>query len=270
MTTTSASSPPETTVTRSVHMIRAELDVNAFHRWAGTRGLISRNAFDEGFAMHCLLVESFGDIAPKPFRVIIPRDRRRSGVLYGYCQSDADALREAAAAYADPLQGKILPATRIDSKAMPSSWERGRRLGFEVLVRPIVRPARGGTTSGQRDRRVPTGGVQAPEGRYGTHQGKRLHRLAGRQAAWTRRAAEGGEVDVIPEGANRPQPANPRNRGSSCCDARDPHRHRPVRLSMLGGPRHRPAQGLRVWDASPASRNQFEWSMRILTSRVAP
>ena len=167
MTTTSTSARPETRATRSVHMIRAELDVNAFHRWAGSRGLISRNAFDEGFAMHCLLVESFGELAPKPFRVIIPRDRRRNGVLYGYCQSDVDALREAAAAYADPLQGKILPATRIDSKAMPSSWERGRRLGFEVLVRPIVRPAKGDRRAGkeidafQREAcRYPKGGME--------------------------------------------------------------------------------------------------------------
>ena len=148
MTTTSTSARPETRATRSVHMIRAELDVNAFHRWAGSRGLISRNAFDEGFAMHCLLVESFGDIAPKPFRVIIPRDRRRSGVLYGYCQGDADALLEAAATYADPLQDKVLPASRIDSKKMPSSWRLSLRLGFEVLVRPIVRRARGAQNSG--------------------------------------------------------------------------------------------------------------------------
>ena len=148
MTTTSTSARPETAATRSVHMIRADLDVKAFHRWAGSRGLISRNAFDEGFAMHCLLVESFGDIAPKPFRVIISRDGRQSGVLYGYCQHDADALRDAAETYADPLQGKVLVASRIDSKTMPSSWRPSQRLGFEVLVRPVVRRARGAKNAG--------------------------------------------------------------------------------------------------------------------------
>ena len=149
MTATSAYARHEATESLSIHMIRADLDVNAFHRWAGSRGMMSRNAFDVGFAMHCLLVESFGESAPKPFRVIIPRDRRQRGVLYGYCGSDADSLREVAATYACPLQGKILPATRIDSKPMPSSWERGRRLGFEVLVRPIVRQARGTQRAGK-------------------------------------------------------------------------------------------------------------------------
>lgn len=126
-----------------IHMIRAELDVRSFHRWAGSRGLISRGAFDEGFAMHCLLVESFGDLAPKPFRVIIPRDtRRRVGVLYGYSRSTADELRETAAVCADPCQAKILPAARIDGKPMPDVWRPGKRLGFEVLIRPIVRRKR--------------------------------------------------------------------------------------------------------------------------------
>ena len=35
--------------------------------------MISRNVFDEGYAMHCLLNESFGERAPKPFRMITYR-----------------------------------------------------------------------------------------------------------------------------------------------------------------------------------------------------
>ena len=75
----------------TTNMIRADIDVRSFYRWAGSRGMISRTAFDPGFAMHCLLTESFGrDLAPKPFRVIIPRDRsRQSGILYGYAECDA-------------------------------------------------------------------------------------------------------------------------------------------------------------------------------------
>ncbi len=123
-----------------IHMVRAHLDVTAFQRWAGGRGLISRSAFDEGFAMHCLLVESFGELAPQPFRIIVPRDRQRlPGVLYGYAQAPADDLREAAAAFACPLQASVLPAAQIQSKPMPSAWEPGRQLGFEVLTRPIRR-----------------------------------------------------------------------------------------------------------------------------------
>ncbi len=138
---------------RHLHMIRADLDVSAFHRWAASWGLITRSGFDEGFAMHHLLGQSFGDLAPRPFRVILPRDPGRStGVLYGYCHASADDLREAAAACADPLQAQALPASGIDGKPMPGEWARGRRLGFEVLVRPIVRRKRVAPRRGHAER----------------------------------------------------------------------------------------------------------------------
>ena len=89
--------------------------------------------------MHCLLVESFGgDLAPKPFRLILPRGGSR-GCLYGYGRADAEELRDAASTYADPLQCRVLPASSIDSKPMPSEWPVEKRLGFEARVRPIVR-----------------------------------------------------------------------------------------------------------------------------------
>lgn len=139
----------DTDTSRQV-MVRADLDIREFHRWAGMRGLISRSAFDEGFAMHCLLVESFGELAPKPFRVIIPSRRgRRIGTLYGYARCDAGSLRDTAALYCDPQQAKILPASRIDSKPMPAEWQPGKRLGFEVLLRPTIRRARGSDRAGK-------------------------------------------------------------------------------------------------------------------------
>ena len=72
MTTAELASISTNTDTSSLVMVRADMDIREFHRWVGMRGLISRGAFDEGFAMHCLLVESFGELAPRPFRVIIP------------------------------------------------------------------------------------------------------------------------------------------------------------------------------------------------------
>jgi len=98
----------------------------------------SRRLVDDDHAMHCLLKECFGDIAPKPFRLMLPRDGRR-GTLYGYSRADADELRDAASMLACPLQERVLPLSSIDSKSMPSEWQAGRRLGFEVRVRPIVR-----------------------------------------------------------------------------------------------------------------------------------
>lgn len=128
--TTATNTVPDTT---TLQMVRAEVNVRDFQRWMGTRRLQ-----DPDHAAHCLLTECFGDLAPKPFRLIVPRGGS-TGCLYGYGQSDADALRESAAICADPLQVRIIPTSTIDSKLMPSEWRTGKRLGFEVRVRPVVR-----------------------------------------------------------------------------------------------------------------------------------
>ena len=147
MTGLTRSDAPAAAAAPPLQMIRAEIDLRSFHRWAGSRRMISRNAFDEGYAMHCLLIESFGERAPKPFRMIAPRGKARGpldgsgwrGVLYGYGDAGADALREASTVYADPLQCSALQVDGLKSKPMPIAWRPGQRLGFEVLVRPTIR-----------------------------------------------------------------------------------------------------------------------------------
>lgn len=133
MTTATIAGKDTAKANETLHMIRADMDALQFRRWMGSRRLI-----DEDHAMHCLLKECFGDIAPKPFRLMLPRDGR-SGALYGYTRSDADELRDKASLFACPLQERVLPLASLDSKPMPSAWQTGRRLGFEVRVRPIVR-----------------------------------------------------------------------------------------------------------------------------------
>ena len=132
MTTTTVA----TTETGTLQMVRARIDPREFHRWMGEKRLR-----DPDHAMHCLLAESFGDLAPKPFRLILPRSGP-TGVFYGYGSNDADALRETAGIYADPLQSRVILVDEMDSKAMPSAWRVGQRLGFEVRLRPVVRRAR--------------------------------------------------------------------------------------------------------------------------------
>lgn len=131
--TTTPSAPMHTA---AFQMIRAEVDVRAFQRWMGTKRLQ-----DPDHAMHCLLEECFGDLAPRPFRLIVPRGGS-SGVLYGYGLACSDALREASATFADPLQSRIISASKMESKPMPTEWQVGRRLGFETRIRPIVRLSR--------------------------------------------------------------------------------------------------------------------------------
>ena len=132
---------------QNLQMVRAEIDVREFGRWMGVRRFR-----DQDHAMHCLLVECFGKMAPKPFRLILPRGGS-TGVLYGYGESTADVLNEAAAVCADPLQSRIMPAELLDSKAMPTRWQAGKRLGFETRIRPIVRRSRrnGNGPSGECD-----------------------------------------------------------------------------------------------------------------------
>lgn len=123
-----------------LRMIRATVDIRAFHEWADSRRMMRQNAFDSGYALHCLLTETFGDLAPKPFRLIVPRSKGvRHGTLYGYCGADAQELQQESAICACPLQARILPANRIDSKPMPTDWQVGKRLGFETLIRPVAR-----------------------------------------------------------------------------------------------------------------------------------
>lgn len=133
MTTATRLAADTTTASKTLYMVRAGIDGREFRRWMGSRQLE-----DADHAMHCLLTECFGDLAPKPFRLMMPRDGR-GGTLYGYASAQADALRDMASMCACPLQERVLPLAGIDSKPMPSAWQQGRRLGFEVRVRPIVR-----------------------------------------------------------------------------------------------------------------------------------
>ena len=105
--------------TAALQMVRAEVSVRDFQRWMGTRRLQ-----DPDHAMHCLLTECFGDLAPKPFRLMLTRGAS-TGCLYGYGNADAVALREAAAVCADPLQSRILPAApSADWTARPSGTRK--------------------------------------------------------------------------------------------------------------------------------------------------
>ena len=133
MATEKDAAPDNTTL----QMVRAEINGREFQRWMGSRRLQ-----DPDHAMHCLLKECFGDLAPRPFRLIMPRDRF-TGTLYGYGQAGAEELREASDICAEPLQARIIPSVKVDSKVMPSEWTAGKRLGFETRLRPTVRKARG-------------------------------------------------------------------------------------------------------------------------------
>ena len=119
----------------ALHMVRTELDLDRLNHWMNTRGIR-----DQGHALHSLLVETFGDLAPHPFRAMTG-ERKRNQSLLGYTQADAGTLKKIIGTFTDPLQDGILIPGTLETKPMTRNWETGDRLGFDLLVRPIIRPS---------------------------------------------------------------------------------------------------------------------------------
>lgn len=116
-----------------LYLVRFQPDMRAFALWALRRGLLHKDV-DEGYAWHAVLKAALGDIAPKPFVV---RERERRIELLGYCPQDPAQFPVLTQ---DPEAVQVVGLDRnIQSRAMPSSWQQGQLLSFEVRVRPVVR-----------------------------------------------------------------------------------------------------------------------------------
>lgn len=120
------------------HLVHAPLDMRRFNRWAGSRGLIRRGAFDAGYAFHILLSLMFGKGVLQPFR-LFASERRTAAALYAYADVDETELRSTAEAVAPPDCLDVLNPRRMRSKLMPACFERGRRFGFDLRLRPVRR-----------------------------------------------------------------------------------------------------------------------------------
>ena len=116
------------------HLFRANIDLHQLQHWMAETATRSRDN-----AVHRVLVETFGTAAPKPFRLMEPKRKTQSAVLYGYTQEDEEHLKQRARAFADPLQALIIPPESIQTKKMPDQWEQGQVLAFNIRVRPIIR-----------------------------------------------------------------------------------------------------------------------------------
>jgi CRISPR system Cascade subunit CasE len=89
-----------------------------------------------------LLRAAFGELAPKPFRLI--ERLGRPDYLLGYSTADPSALREHAAMFPDPLVNSALNLPSLAVMWMPTTFAAGTQLGFEVRVRPVMREHRNG------------------------------------------------------------------------------------------------------------------------------
>lgn len=112
---------------------------------------IVRPGHDDGYGWHALLAAAFGDLAPKPFRLI--EQPGRPIQLLAYTLRDLSALTDQARISATPLVYRALAIDALDQKPMPAAFHVGQRFGFEVRVRPSVRQDYRDPKTGAVDRR---------------------------------------------------------------------------------------------------------------------
>ena len=96
-------------------------------------------ANDEGLALHHFLSETFGKGLVQPFRLMPGRKNAPTASLYGYSTKGKDELKATADICALPEMKKILGLDTLESKIMPTMFEAGKHLGFDVRVRPVRR-----------------------------------------------------------------------------------------------------------------------------------
>jgi CRISPR system Cascade subunit CasE len=138
-----------------IYMLKLEPHMPQLASWAYARRLAGRHG-DLGYALHAALAHVFGEAAPKPFRLREPRcgsrsDDNEDSALYAYSVADEVALKECAT-LAEPDVHVALGLETLAVKPMPTDWAEGRRLEFEVRIRPIVRCDRAGDRDRLRER----------------------------------------------------------------------------------------------------------------------
>lgn len=130
-------------------LIRLPIRRDALARWAAVRnygwadrrgpgGALRDGSFDEGRAVHHLLAETFGKGRLQPFR-LITAPRGAGGQLYAYTRSTRQELLDEAHAAALPEAIAVCELNGLAEKPMPTDWRSGRRLGFEIRLRPVSR-----------------------------------------------------------------------------------------------------------------------------------
>jgi CRISPR system Cascade subunit CasE len=117
-----------------LHLISFPIELRAMRRWAAERGF----GADEGRALHHLLSESFGKGAAQPFR-LLTAPGASGGNLYAYSRMDGAGLRRVAQECALPDAMAVCDLERLAVKTMPETWREGRRLAFDLRVRPVRR-----------------------------------------------------------------------------------------------------------------------------------
>lgn len=121
-----------------MQMIDLRLDPRRLLHFAYAQG--HRADDDFGYALHAWFAAALGNLAPKPFRCL----ETRNGDLrvLGYGDADVATLSDHVASFTEPEAAAVCDWYRSASKTMPTEWQSGRRLGFEVRACPVSRGER--------------------------------------------------------------------------------------------------------------------------------
>ena len=126
----------------TLFLLRLPVNLAALNRFAAQRGFLHDGhdrLLDEGLVLHHLLSETFGKGALQPFR-LLPAPGARQASLYGYSSQGAAGLREMAELTSLPEALDVLQVENLQDKPMPlDKLTIGRRLGFDILLRPVMR-----------------------------------------------------------------------------------------------------------------------------------
>jgi CRISPR system Cascade subunit CasE len=132
-------------------MVRLALDQRRLVQLA-QRHRLPLHQLDTGYLAHCALTGLFGELAPTPFS--LPGEQRPAGStgsgqgrfvpVLGYTRASKEQLIERAKLQASPDVYETCDWSSLAAKEMPSSWNVGHRLRFEVRVCPVIRKASAG------------------------------------------------------------------------------------------------------------------------------
>lgn len=132
----------------SLHLLRFRPDFARLIQWANAHHVLPSRADDDmGYALHAILTAAFGRAAPSPFAFL--REPGRPPELLAYAGMAASEMCNLACA---PEVDVALGLSGMASKEMPTRFAVGRRLGFRVRCRPVVRTDKPGDPRRARER----------------------------------------------------------------------------------------------------------------------
>lgn len=129
----------------SLNMLQFDLAPSPLLGFLRGQGLSHHLGDDLGYGVHAWLVATFGQLAPRPFRLQLDANGMGTLRLLAYSNQGKEALLAAAKsnARADARQVCDLDAD-LRAARLPETWAPGREFGFEVLVCPVTRKSRSG------------------------------------------------------------------------------------------------------------------------------